>query len=105
MLAALQADAQRTWPREQAEALAAWRPHLPRRQQETQALNGRLLLPGDPGVDDLLAPLPYPVALWCGDPAPGQGPRLAIVGSRQASPQGKARTGPGRRPSRRLAWP
>ena len=91
--AALQADAQPNLAPEQAEALARLEADLPRRQQETQALNGRLLLPGDPGVDDLLAPLPYPVALWVrGTLPPAKGPRLAIVGSRQASPQGKART-------------
>jgi len=90
----------------QAEALARLEADLPRRQQETQALNGRLLLPGDPGVDDLLAPLPYPVALWVrGTLPPAKGPRLAIVGSRQAALRARPAPGPGRRPSRRLAWP
>ena len=91
--AAFQADAQPNLAPEQAEALARLDADRPRRQQEAQDLGARLLLPGDPGVDELLAPLPYPVALWVrGTLPPSRGPRLAIVGSRQASPRGQART-------------
>jgi len=91
--AALQADAQPNLAPEQAEALARLEADLPRRHQEAQALGARLLLPSDPGVDELLAPLPYPVALWVrGTLPPPDRPRIAIVGSRQASARGKART-------------
>ena len=87
--AALQADGQPNLTPEQAEALARLEADLPRRQREAQTLGARLLLPGDPGVDDLLAPLPYPVALWVRGTLPlAAGPRIAIVGSRQASPRG-----------------
>jgi DNA processing protein len=90
--AALQADAQPTLAPAQAEALARLAADLPRRQREAQEHRARLLLPGDPGVDELLAPLPYPVALWVRGSLPPAGPRVAIVGSRQASPRGLART-------------
>jgi DNA processing protein len=90
--AALQADAQPNLSPAQAEALARLEADLPHRHQEAQALGARLLLPGDPGVDELLASLPYPVALWVRGTLPPAGPRVAIVGSRQASARGKART-------------
>ena len=48
-------------------------------------------LPGDPGVDPFLAPLPYPVALWVRGTLPPAGPRLAVVGSREASRRGRER--------------
>ena len=51
----------------------------------------RLLLPGDPEADRLLAPLPYPVALWVRGSAPPAAPAVAIVGSRKASAAGLAR--------------
>jgi DNA processing protein len=75
-----------------AEALARLEADLPRRQQEAADRGARLLLPGDEGVAALLAPLPYPVALWVRGTLPPDRPRLAIVGSRQASTRGKART-------------
>jgi len=91
--AALQTGAQPALSPGQAEALAHLAADLPRRQQEARDRGARLLLPGDDGVDALLAPLPYPVALWVrGTLPPPVGPRLAIVGSRQASTRGKART-------------
>ena len=94
--AALQADAQPILSPEQAEALARLAADLPRRQLEARDLGARLLLPGDPGVDALLAPLPYPVALWVRGSLPPppspRTPRVAIVGSRRASPRGVART-------------
>lgn len=94
--AALQAGAAPTLAPEQARALEALAADLPRRQQEAAERGARLLLPGDDGVDALLAPLPYPVALWVRGtlpPPPGSaGPRIAIVGSREASTRGKART-------------
>lgn len=76
------------WPERQKAALLA---DLPRREAEAAERGARLLLPGDPGVDALLAPLPYPVALWVRGTLPPPGPRVAVVGSRQASARGKAR--------------
>jgi DNA processing protein len=90
--AALQVDAQPKLSAEQAGALARLEADLRQRLQEAHALGARLLLPGDPGVDALLAPLPYPVALWVRGTLPPEGLRIAIVGSRQASSRGKART-------------
>jgi DNA processing protein len=88
--AALQAGCLPALSPAQAEALARLEADLPRRQQALDR-GARLLLPGDEGVDALLAPLPYPVALWVRGTLPPAGPRIAIVGSRQASAQGKAR--------------
>lgn len=93
--AALQAGAAPAVAPEQARALAALAADLPRRQQEAAERGARLLLPGDDGVDPLLAPLPYPVALWVRGTLPppaGAGPRIALVGSREASTRGQART-------------
>jgi DNA processing protein len=91
--AALQSGEQPKPSAEQAAALTRLEADLPRRQREALDLGGRLLLPGDSGVDALLAPLPYPVALWVRGTLPPQaGPCLAIVGSRQASTRGRART-------------
>jgi len=75
----------------QAAALAQVEADLPRRQKEAHDRGARLLLPGDDGVDALLAPLPYPVALWVRGTLPPAGSRIAMVGSRQASTRGKAR--------------
>ena len=61
---------------------------LPRRREEARALGARLLLPGDPSIDHLLTPLPYPVALWVRGSLPPSRGVLAIVGSRQASRAG-----------------
>ncbi len=90
--AALQTGVQPTLPAAPTEALVRLQGDLLRWHQEALDRGARLLLPGDPGVDALLAPLPYPVALWVRGTLPPPGPRLAIVGSRQASSRGKART-------------
>ena len=90
--AALQAGMHPLLSTGQAEALSRLEADLPRHHQEADDRGARLLLPGDAGVDALLAPLPYPVALWVRGSLPPVGPRIAIVGSRQASPRGKART-------------
>ncbi|MBI4913322.1 MAG: DNA-protecting protein DprA [Acidobacteria bacterium] len=64
---------------------------LPRRRTEAARLGAALFLPGDPGTDRLLAPLPYPVALWVRGTLPPEQPILAIVGSRQATRAGRDR--------------
>jgi DNA processing protein len=58
---------------------------LPRHRAEAAERGARLLLPGDEGVDRLLEPLPYPVALWVRGTLPPAGPALAMVGSREAA--------------------
>jgi DNA processing protein len=90
--AAFQAGAQPTLAPGQAEALERLAADLPRWLEEALDRGASLLLPGDPGVDALLAPLPYPVALWVRGTLPPAGRRIAIVGSRQASTRGKTRT-------------
>jgi DNA processing protein len=90
--AALQAGVEPSLSAKQAEALARLEADLPCSRQAALDRGARLLLPGDPGVDALLAPLPYPVALWVRGTLPPVGHRIAIVGSRQASTRGKART-------------
>ena len=58
---------------------------LPRHRAEAAERGARLLLPGEEGVDRLLEPLPYPVALWVRGTLPPAGPALAMVGSREAA--------------------
>ena len=89
--AELQAGRIPTLPPEAAESLAGVMADLPRRQAEARDRGARLLLPGDEDVDALLAPLPYPVALWVRGTLPPAGPRVAVVGSREASTRGRAR--------------
>jgi DNA processing protein len=89
--ATLQSGSKPALPGEWAAALARLEADLPRLQQAAHDRGARLLLPGDPGVDALLAPLPYPVALWVRGTLPPEGPRLALVGSREATARGKAR--------------
>ncbi|MFN7958347.1 MAG: DNA-processing protein DprA [Holophagaceae bacterium] len=93
--AALQAGAEPALAPEQAEALARLGADLPRLHREAAQRGARLLLPGDPGegpaVDALLAPLPYPVALWVRGSLPRPGRRVALVGSREASRRGRDR--------------
>lgn len=90
--AALQAGAEPPLGPGAAEALARLEADLPRWRQEAADRGACLMLPGDPGVDVLLASLPYPVALWVRGTLPPEGPRrLAIVGSRQASRRGRER--------------
>jgi DNA processing protein len=89
--AALQAGTEPDLPPDWAAALAHLAADLPRHRQAALNRGARLLLPGDPGVEALLAPLPYPVALWVRGTLPPEGPRLAMVGSREATSRGKAR--------------
>ncbi|WP_257305193.1 DNA-processing protein DprA [Geothrix campi] len=89
---ALQAGAEPTLTKLQAESLAHLAANLPHRRQEAADRGARLLLPGDPGVDTLQAPLPYPVALWVRGTLPPEGRRIAIVGSRVATLRGRERT-------------
>lgn len=93
---ALQSGAAPALSGDQGQALARVEADLPGRREEARQRGARLLLPGDgPEVDALLAPLPYPVALWVRGTLPPpdarRGPRIAMVGSRQASARGKAR--------------
>jgi DNA processing protein len=90
--AALEAGVEPTLTVTQADTLAHLAADLPRRRQEAIDRGARLLLPGDPGVDTLLPPLPYPVALWVRGTLPPEGRRIAIVGSRVASRRGRERT-------------
>ncbi|HJW72503.1 MAG TPA: DNA-processing protein DprA [Geothrix sp.] len=87
----LQSGSEPGLPGPWAEALARLEADLPRYRQAAADRGARLVLPGDPGADALLAPLPYPVALWVRGSLPPDGLRLAMVGSRAASPQGQAR--------------
>lgn len=64
---------------------------LPRWREEARDRGARLLLAGDLGTESLLAPLPYPVALWVRGTLPPEGPRLALVGSRTPTFLGRAR--------------
>ncbi len=89
--AELQAGGVPALPPAGTDALAGLMADLPRRQAEARDRGARLLLPGDEGVDALLAPLPYPVALWVRGTLPPPGPRVAVVGSRSASARGRAR--------------
>ncbi len=89
--AELQAGGVPALPPAGTDALAGLMADLPRRQAEARDRGARLLLPGDPDVDALLAPLPYPVALWVRGTLPPPGPRVAVVGSRSASARGRAR--------------
>jgi DNA processing protein len=75
--------------REELEALGQ---SVPRLREEAERRGARLALPGEPDVDRLLAPLPYPVALWVRGTLPPDQPALAMVGSRQGSRLGKERT-------------
>jgi len=97
--AALQAgEAPPLGPGDLEEALAL-EEATPRLRDEAAARGARLVLPGAPEADRLLAPLPYPVALWVRGTLPPPGPALSLVGSRQGSYAGRLRT---RRWARRL---
>jgi DNA processing protein len=87
----LQSGSEPALPGPWAAALTHLAADLPRHRQAAADRGARLLLPGDPGADDLLAPLPYPVALWVRGSLPPQGLRLAMVGSRAATARGKVR--------------
>lgn len=87
----LQAGREPDLPAPLADDLAGVAEALPARAAEAESRGARLLLPGDPGADALLAPLPYPVALWVRGSLPPRGPRVAVVGSRRASARGRTR--------------
>ncbi|HJV90161.1 MAG TPA: DNA-processing protein DprA [Holophagaceae bacterium] len=61
------------------------------RRAEYEVPGARLLLPGDPEADRLLAPLPYPLALWVRGTVPPAAPALGLVGARKASAAGLKR--------------
>ena len=84
--ACLQAGQEPELPAEWRRQLAGLARELPRHRDEAERRGARLALPGDPGVDPLLEPLPYPVALWVrGTLPPAAGPALAMVGSRDGA--------------------
>ena len=87
----LQSGSEPALPAQWAAALEDLTCNLHRHRQDARDRGAQLLLPGDPGVDALLAPLPYPVALWVRGSLPPEGLRLAMVGSREATSRGKAR--------------
>ncbi len=64
---------------------------ISRFRAEAESHGAGLVLPGDAGSDFLFAPLPYPVALWVRGTLPPAGPRLAVVGTRTPSRQGRER--------------
>ena len=70
-----------------ARDLARLEGELPRWQARAAERGARLCLPGEPGMEPLMAPLPYPVALWVRGSLPPQ-PAIAIVGARKATPRG-----------------
>lgn len=74
---------------QEVEDLAA---RLPELRQEAADRGARLVLPEDPGAARLMERLPYPVALWVRGTLPPTGASVAVVGSRQASATGRART-------------
>jgi DNA processing protein len=59
---------------------------LPGLREQAAGRGARLALPGEAETDRLLAPLPYPVALWVRGTLPPDRPALAMVGSREGSP-------------------
>lgn len=61
------------------------------RRADFEVPGARLLLPGDPEAERLLAPLPYPVALWVRGTLPPAAPAVGIVGARKASGAGLRR--------------
>lgn len=70
-----------------ARDLARLEAELPRWRSQAAERGAGLCLPGEPGMEPLMAPLPYPVALWVRGSLPPQ-PALAIVGARKATAQG-----------------
>lgn len=74
-------------PPAMARDLARLEAELPRWRAQAAQRGARLCLPGEPGMDALMAPLPYPVALWARGSLPPQ-PALAIVGARKATARG-----------------
>ena len=76
-------------PPAMARDLARLETELPRWRDQAAQRGARLCLPGEEGMDALMAPLPYPVALWVRGSLPPQ-PALAVVGARKATPEGLA---------------
>lgn len=72
-----------------ARDLARLEAELPRWRAQAEQRGARLCLPGDAGMAALMAPLPYPVALWVRGTLPPQ-PAISIVGARKATPGGLA---------------
>ena len=85
--ASLQAGLEPPLPTEWRRDLERMARDLPRHRAEAAQRGARLVLPGDPGADRLLEPLPYPVALWVRGTLPPAGPALAMVGSREGTRQ------------------
>lgn len=74
-------------PPAMARDLARLEAELPRWRERAAERGARLCLPGDAGMDPLMAGLPYPVAIWVRGTLPPQ-PAIAVVGARKASPRG-----------------
>jgi DNA processing protein len=66
------------------DAQALWA-RLPQLREEARERGAMLCLPGEEGLDRLLSPLPYPLALWVRGKLPPPAPTIAIVGARKAS--------------------
>jgi DNA processing protein len=90
--AALQAGGTPPLGLEDQQAVEAQGAALPRLREEAAQRGARLMLPGEPEADRLVAHLPYPVALWVRGTLPPRGPALAMVGSRQGSSGGRDRS-------------
>lgn len=89
--AALEDGREARLPPAMARDLARLGAELPRWRAQAAERGARLCLPGEPGLDALLAPLPYPVALWVRGTLPppaAVAPVVAIVGAREATPRG-----------------
>lgn len=74
-----------------ARDLARLEAELPKWRAQAAQRGARLCLPGEDGMEALMAPLPYPVALWVRGslpPQPAIAPIVAIVGARKATPRG-----------------
>lgn len=85
--AALEEGREVRLPPAMARDLGRLEAELPRWRERAGEREARLHLPGEPGMDPLMAGLPYPVALWVRGSLPPQ-PAIAVVGARKASPGG-----------------
>ncbi|MGA2083782.1 MAG: DNA-processing protein DprA [Holophaga sp.] len=83
--ACLQAGQEPPLPPEGRRDLERLARDLPRLRDDAARRGARLALPGEPEADRLLAPLPYPVALWVRGTLPPERPAVAMVGSRQGT--------------------
>ncbi len=84
--ASLQAGCEPDLPPQARRDLERLGGELPRLRDEAARRGARLALPGEAEADRLLAPLPYPVALWVRGTLPPDRAALAMVGSREGSP-------------------